>query len=49
MVTITGGASSLTRVTRYQEDGSSTSLPDMKNGRHRHACGFYTTSDNSIV
>ena len=48
-VTITGGSESKTSVTRYQEDGSSTSLPDMKNGRFRHACGHFTNSANSIV
>ena len=48
-VTITGGSESKTSVTRYQQDGTSTSLPDMKNGRFRHACGHFTNSANSIV
>merc|ERR1712045_1090951 len=48
-VTITGGFLSLTRVTRYQEDGSSQSLPNLNTGRRNHACGHYTTSANSIV
>ena len=46
---MTGGDGAMTRVTRYQEDGSSQSLPNLNHGRYSHACGQYTTSDNSIV
>ena len=36
-------------VTRFEEDGSSQSLPNLNERRNEHACGHYTTSDNSIV
>ena len=48
-VTITGGRYSETRVTQYQVDGTSQSLPNLNNGRFVHACGYYTNSDGSIV
>ena len=50
-VTLTGGMeyTSDKIVTRYQQDGSSESLPNLNHGRRWHACGHYTTSDNSIV
>ena len=49
-VTQTGGGPwPMTRVTRYQADGSSEELPNLNHGRAKHACGQYTTSDNSIV
>ena len=48
-VTMTGGAAKKTQVTRYAEDGTSQSLPNLNDGRENHACGHYTTSDNAIV
>ena len=48
-VTITGGRYSKKRVTRYQVDGSSESLPELNDERYVHACGYYANSDGFIV
>ena len=52
-VTITGGVGpgqkTLTRVTRYHDDGASKSLPNLNHGRSQHACGVFTKTGGSIV
>ena len=48
-VTITGGAHSLKRVTRYKQDGTFESLAKLNYGRFEHACGHFSRSDGSVV
>ena len=50
-VTLTGGGKYAlsTRVTRYQADGSSQSLPNLNHARSMHACGVFSRTGGSIV
>ena len=38
---ITGGDNGLNRVEQYNLAGSMGRLPDLRTGRHGHACGHY--------
>lgn len=48
-VVVTGGYYSRNKVTRYYRNGTSTSLPDLQDGRNGHACGHYVDSNNKKV
>ena len=50
-VVITGGSGyySWKKVTKYQMNGKSQSLPDLLAARYYHACGLFTNSDEDLV
>jgi len=48
-VVITGGFSTKTIVSRYDENGWVMDLPGLNSGRHSHGCGHFYNNDNNMV
>ena len=46
---LTGGYAPRNRVTEYNEAGFVRDLPDLRQGRETHGCGYYTNGDGIKV
>ena len=42
---LTGGLKTLKKVSVYDTNGFVEYLPDLMNGRHHHACGFFVNNE----
>ena len=44
-----GSSVGLVEVTKYDEDGKATNMPDLITGRYNHACGKFTNRHGETV